>query len=49
MAGDDPDSLKSLLESEGCRVSCVQRGLGSVPEIRRMYARHLKVLLDAEE
>ncbi len=49
MAGDDPDSLKSMLESEGCRVSCVQRGLGSVPEIRRMYARHLKALLDAEE
>ena len=45
MAGEDPQSLKSMLQASGCRVECVQQGLGSVPEIRKIYAHHLQAAL----
>lgn len=31
LAGDEPDSWKSMLEAEGYQVSCVLRGLGRTP------------------
>ncbi len=40
MAGDDDDSLKSILEKEGYKVNCVIRGLGSYPSFQRMFAEH---------
>lgn len=49
MAGDTPGSLKSMLECRGCQVEWIQEGLGMLPEIRRIYARHLKSLTETEE
>ena len=40
MAGDDDDSLRSVLEKEGYSVKCVIKGLGSYPSFRRMFAEH---------
>ncbi len=39
MAGDDPDSLRSLLEAKGYTVSCKIQGLGELPSIRNMYVQ----------
>ena len=38
MAGDDDDSLKSVLEKEGYKVNCVIKGLGSYPSFQKMFA-----------
>lgn len=40
MAGDDPDSWKSIFEAEGYDVECVLEGLGSVEAIQQLYAAH---------
>ncbi len=40
LAGDAPDSWKNLLEGEGYQVSCLLRGLGEYPGIRRLFADH---------
>lgn len=40
LAGEDPDSWKSLLEEKGYGVSAVLAGLGEYPEIRDIFARH---------
>lgn len=42
LAGDEPGSLKGLLEAEGFEVSCVLRGLGELPEVRQLMARTLQ-------
>ena len=42
MAGDEEDSWKSVFEKEGFEVECVLRGLGEFPEIRNIYADHVK-------
>ncbi len=42
MAGDDDDSLKSVLKAEGIEADCVVMGLGSLPSFRRMFAEHAK-------
>jgi sirohydrochlorin cobaltochelatase len=42
MAGDEADSWKSRLESEGIAVETVIKGMGEYPEIREMYIRHLR-------
>ena len=41
MAGDDPDSWKSILSSEDFKVRCVLEGIGSWNEIHSIYLRHL--------
>ena len=40
MAGDDPDSWKSVFEAEGYEVECVVEGLGQLPMIRMLIADH---------
>ncbi len=40
MAGDDEDSWKSILTSEGYDVECVLSGLGEISGIRKLYAAH---------
>ena len=42
MAGDDDDSLKSVIKAEGIDVDCVVKGLGSLPSIRNMFVEHAK-------
>ena len=42
MAGDEPDSWKSLLEAEGFAVCCHLEGLGVWPEICGHYEQHLR-------
>ena len=39
MAGENPESLRSLLAAEGFQVSCIVRGLGQLPSIRVQYVR----------
>ena len=38
MAGDEPDSLRSMLEEKGFTVECKIQGLGELQAIRNMYA-----------
>ena len=42
MAGDEPDSWKSILAREGFAVSCSIRGLGELPAARKIFVRHMK-------
>ena len=37
MAGDEPDSLRSMLKAKGYAVSCAIQGLGELADIRNMY------------
>ena len=39
MAGEEPDSLCSMLEAKGYAVSCAIQGLGELADIRNMYAQ----------
>lgn len=39
MAGDDPDSLRSMLEKKGFAVECKIQGLGELQAIRNMYVQ----------
>ncbi len=41
MAGDEEDSLRSVLESRGYRVRCIVRGIGEYPEFRELFAEHV--------
>ncbi len=40
MSGEDEDSWKSQFETEGYQVSCILKGLGEYPSIRKIYAAH---------
>lgn len=42
MAGERPESWKSVLEKEGYQVSCTLRGLGVMTEVQQMYQDHLR-------
>ncbi|WRS26331.1 sirohydrochlorin cobaltochelatase [Oscillospiraceae bacterium MB08-C2-2] len=42
MAGEEPESWKSILEAKGLEVECVLRGLGEYPAIRRLYLEHAR-------
>lgn len=42
MAGEEEDSWKSILESEGFKVNIYLHGLGENPEIQNIYIRHLE-------
>ena len=39
MAGDEPDSLRSMLEEKGFTVECKIQGLGELQAIRNMYVQ----------
>ncbi len=40
MSGEDEDSWRSQFEAEGYQVSCVMKGLGEYPGVRKMYLTH---------
>ena len=42
MAGDWEDSWKSILEKEGYKVEPILEGLGELPGVRAIYARHVR-------
>ena len=42
MAGDGPDSLRSMLEVTGYPVECILRGLGELADVQYMYAEKVR-------
>ena len=42
MAGDDEDSWKQVLISQGYEVECIIRGLGELEDIRKIYVEHVR-------
>lgn len=45
MAGDGPDSLRSLLEAEGFCVDCRIQGLGQLEQVRQLYGDRIREIL----
>jgi len=45
MSGDEDDSWKTLIESDGIKVDCILKGIGEYPAIRNLFVSHAK---DAE-
>lgn len=45
MAGEGPDSWRSILTREGYEVDCVLQGLGVLPKVQEMYRSGLRELL----
>ncbi len=45
MAGEEPDSWKSILTQEGYEVECILQGLGVLPGVQELYRQHLRELL----
>ena len=45
MAGDSPDSWKSVLERAGYEVIPLLKGLGEYPQIQELYVRHVQDVL----
>ncbi len=45
MAGDEEGTWKSLFEQSGYEVECVQIGLGEYPEVRKLFAEHMKTVI----
>lgn len=48
MAGDEEDSWKIILKSQGYDVDCILKGLGEMPEIQEIYIEHLQAVIDGE-
>lgn len=46
MAGDDEDSLKSIIANEGYEVECLVRGMGEFPEFRELFMYHIQSAID---
>lgn len=46
MAGDDDDSLKSVLEDAGYEVRCIVKGMGECPEFRNLFLDHIDVAVE---
>ncbi len=46
LAGDDPDSWKSIFTAAGFEVSCRLRGIGEYPGVRRMFLAHLAAAME---
>jgi sirohydrochlorin cobaltochelatase len=47
MAGDEDDSWKTILKSEGFEVELILKGLGEYPEIRALYVAHTQAAIDS--
>ena len=47
MAGDAPDSLRSLLKARGYQVECILRGLGELSDVQRMYVEKAREAMTA--
>ena len=48
MAGDEEDSLKSFLSSNGYEVECIVRGLGEFPGFRELFVQHIRDVMEAQ-
>lgn len=48
MAGDEEDSLKSVLEKAGFDVECRINGLGEFPEFRKLFVEHVKKAIEGQ-
>ncbi|MDO5862419.1 MAG: sirohydrochlorin cobaltochelatase [Thermoplasmata archaeon] len=46
MAGDEEDSLCSMLKAEGYDVECVVRGLGEFPGFRQLFMDHIRYAIE---
>ncbi len=46
MAGEEPDSWKSRLESAGYHVSCMLKGLGEYPALRAIFLTHARAAIE---
>lgn len=46
LAGDDGDSWKNLFATEGIEATFIERGIGYMPEIVRLFVRHLEEAMD---
>ncbi|MBO4764070.1 MAG: sirohydrochlorin cobaltochelatase [Candidatus Methanomethylophilaceae archaeon] len=46
MAGDEDDSLKSVLEHNGYKVFPVIKGLGEIPEFRQLFVDHVSDVMN---
>ena len=46
MAGDEPDSWKSVFEAAGYEVECVLEGLGRVEAVQALYIAHAQAAID---
>lgn len=46
MAGDDDDSLRSILERRGYGVRCIVRGMGEYPEFRNLFIDHIRDMMN---
>ena len=42
MAGEEDDSWKKQFEEKGYEVECFLRGLGEIPDIRKLYLQHVE-------
>lgn len=49
LAGEEPDSWKSVLEDAGYQAACDLRGLGEFPGIQRLFAQHARQAADNRE
>ena len=47
MAGDEPDSWKSIFEAARYEVTCVVEGLGSLGEIQSLIVQHAQAAVDS--
>ena len=47
MAGDEPDSWKSVFEGAGYDVTCLVQGLGQLPEIQAIFVQHTQAAIDS--
>ena len=45
MAGSQPDSWKSMLETAGVEVETIMKGMGEYSEIRAIYVEHLRRII----
>jgi len=48
MAGNEPESWKSILRGEGYEVNVLPHGLGSLPRFRQVYIEHLRDAIDGK-
>lgn len=47
MAGDEPESWKSVFEGAGYEVTCVLRGLGELEAVQQLFVEHAQAAMDA--
>ncbi|MBR4211959.1 MAG: sirohydrochlorin cobaltochelatase, partial [Oscillibacter sp.] len=48
MAGDEPESWKSVFESAGYETVCVLRGLGELDAVQALFVEHARAAMDSD-